>query len=369
MNRIILMAEVAAVALVLSAADLLAGTLTFQYRDAKGQLHNVTNMRDVSRLVSARDARGHVYITDYKAYHIFKKYLEDVQSIKDRVNDMGGNITVTVNSSLAAAHDPGSWSTGSEIQIQTWDSYRAISTLAHEVAHSYMKDKCGKNPTQGMTQRQKYGKDEAHYGNEVTHPKTALSEGYAEYHGDVEGGGQERAGCAGSGSLKNLIKEGPTGADHKFKYEPTKWKDVASPNDMWACEGINATMLRDMAKYVPNGAAKIEELMCQDTLQDVIKAWVAKYPADTTALARIVDANTNYTMDKEALRALTGANDYIDKERAGNQAKYKGKDPCDSLKRIFKANAGAGGGTGGGLPSPAGGAPGGGTGPALKKFE
>ncbi len=328
----------------------LAGNLTFRFRDAAGNLHNVTNMDEVRRLVTARDARGRAYIRDYKTYRIFKKYLDDVQPIKDRVKEMGSDIQVTVNASEAKAHDPGSWSTGPEIQIQTWDDYRAVSTLAHEVAHSYMKDKCGKNTTQGMDKYQKYGKDGDHYFNEITNPRTALSEGYAEYHGDAEGGGQERVGCAGQGKLEKLRREGadfqkPDGKWY-FNYEFEKWKDVDSAADLWACEGINATMLRDFAKHIPDGAAKIEELMCEDTLQDVIKAWVAKYPDDAATIAKIVDANTNYQMTAEQIKDLTGANDYADKEHAGLKAKYQGKSPCDTANDLFPPAPPGGGGAG-----------------------
>lgn len=351
--------------LLASAAELWAGNFTFQYRDAAGALHVVTNMRDVNRLVTGRDAAGKLVMTDTKAYWILKKYLDDVQTIKDRVKEMGSNIVVTVNASLAAANDPGSWSTGGEIQIQTWDDYRAVSTLAHEVGHSYMKDKCGKNPTDGMNQAQKYGADKEHYVNEITNPKTALSEGYAEYHGDVDGGGQEPVACAGSGELEKLKKEGAAAGS----YTPSKWGDITSAADMWGSEGINAGILRDMAKYVPDGAAKIEEMMCQNTLQEVIKAWVAKYPGDAETVAKIVDANTNYTMGKEALRGLTGANNYIDKQRAGDEAKNKGKNPCDTL-----AGSGLDGGALGVSPDDLGGsgggaADGGGTSPQLKRLR
>ena len=340
--------------LLVNAASLWAGNLIFRYRDARGVVHNITSMDDVRRLVTARDGRGRAYITDYKGYSIMKKYLEDVKGIKDRANDMSFDTTITISADLnhkdAAGNDEtGSWSSGDgkNIQIQTWDSFRAVSTLAHEIGHSYMRDKCGKNPTQCMSQRDKYGKDGQHYVNEITHPRTALSEGYAEYHGDREGGGQESTGCPGTGGLKGMMTEGPTDpVTRRFNYVSTDWNKVNNPDNMWACEGINAAMLKDFAKNIPNGAAKIEELMCSsNTLQGVIAAWADKYPGDADALAKIVDAYTNYTMDKEKLRAMLRgkADNYIDKQRDDFKAKYKDKNPCDTTKKIF-AKPPAGGG-------------------------
>jgi hypothetical protein len=352
MNKSRMLVVFASVCWLAGAGALQAGNLVFKFRDNAGNVHDVTNMADVRRLTTDLDGQGRIYITDYNAYAIMKKYIEDVKSIKDRAGDMSFDTTVIISADLnqtypGGSKKTGSWSSGDgkTIQIQTWDRHRMISTLAHEVAHSYMRDKCGKNPTQGMTKEQKYGADGDHYVEEVTTPQTALSEGYAEYHGDRPGGGEESAGCAGKGRLESLYTEGAAQA-----YTPEKWKDISDPNKMWNCEGINATMLRDFAKYIPDGAAKIEELMCSsNTLQGVIAAWAKKYPNDANALAKIIDANTNFTMDKETLRSLLqgNANDYLDKERAAAKTKYEDKNPCDSVKEMFRPPAG-------GLPPPGG---------------
>ncbi|MEI6515866.1 MAG: hypothetical protein WCO77_07810, partial [bacterium] len=151
--------------------------------------------------------------------------------------------------------------------------------------------------------------------------------------------GQERVGCAGQGGLKDLCAEGAYDPVTKISdYPETDWKDITDPEKMWASEGVNSTMMRDFALYIPDGAAKIEALMCtSNTLKQVIAAWAKKYPKDADALAKIIDANTNYTMNKVKLGELLDgkAGAYLDK-RAEYETKYKGKDPCDSLKKIFK---------------------------------
>lgn len=360
--------SVAVLALAFGTAD--AGSLVFRFRDSAGNMHNITSMEDARRLFTTRDARGNPYIPDYKTYRIFKQYIDDVSAVKRRVKDIGHDITVTVNASEADAYSPGSWSTGPDIQIQTWDSYRAISTLAHEVGHSYMKDKCGKFPTDNLPAGQTmYGPDGKHFLTEILNPRTAFLEAYAELHGDLEGSGQERIGCPGQGGLEQLVREtNRTYQDAEGKtqsyYDFTKWKDIASADDMWATESINAAMLRDFVRRLPKGAAKAEEFVCSDTLQDAIKAWVAKYPEDAAGIAKIVDANTNYLMRDADLKALTGANDYVDKERAGLKAKYQGKNPCDTVKELFTS------GGGGGLPGGGGEGTGtGGTGKGMKRFR
>ena len=139
------------------------------------------------------------------------------------------------------------------------------------------------------------------------------------------------------------------------------WKDNNNPDDMWANEGLNARIMKDLAERIPGGAGKIEEFICKDSLKEVLAAWAKKYPKDGDAMAKIIDVNTNFTMDPAKLQELTGAKNYVEKQRAGNATKYKGKNGCDSVKDIFSAaaaggGAGGAGGTGGkpgtGLPPP-----------------
>lgn len=357
-----------------SAVTIQAGNLVFRYRAPDGTEHNIRNEADLRRWTTTR-VGSTVRFLDPKGYMIIKNYLNDVKSIKDRAKDMSHDITVLVSSDLNQTYPnggdkTGSWSTGPLIQIQTWDKHRMVSTLAHEVGHSYMRDKCGKNPTDGMSWFQAYGMDEAHYVNEITTERSALSEGYAEYHGDREGQGQERAGCGGKGGLEELKVEGPLNpTNNTFNYIFTKWKDIPDPESMWACEGLNATMLRDFAKFIPNGAAKVEEMICSsNSLKEVVAAWAQKYPDDADAMAKIIDANTNYTMDKAKLGELLQgkAAKYMEK-RDEYKAKYKGKDPCKSTEEMFKPGPGTGLPPTGGTPG--GGKPGGGGGwPGMKKF-
>ncbi len=352
-----------------------AGKLVFKYRAPDGTVYNIANEADLRR-VTTQKIGNTLRFLDPDAYVIMKRYLDDVTTIKDRAGDMSFDTEVIVSSDLNQTYPngkpkTGSWSSGDgkTIQIQTWDRKRMVSTLAHEVAHSYMRDKCGKNPTDGMSKEAKYGQDGKHYLDEITNERTALSEGYAEYHGDRGGGGQERVGCAGKGGLKDLCVEGAYDPVTKISdYPETDWKDINDPEKMWASEGINSTMLRDFAKFIPDGAAKIEEMICSsNTLKEVIAAWAKKYPDDADAMAKIIDANTNYTMNKAKLGELLQGNaaKYIAK-RDEYKAKYEDKDPCKSTEEMFKPVPGTGLPPAGGKPG--GGKPGGGGWPGMKKF-
>lgn len=340
---------------ILAALPLFAGNLNFIYRDANGHTTPITSMADVDQVlpptVTGADGKTIPNTAATPARAIFEAYLKTPTSY--RVKDLSFDLTVIVSDDVTRPEDyRGSWSSGDgkTIQIQTWDSYRALSTLAHEIAHTYMRDKAGRNPTKGMSQETKYGLDKQHYVNETTTPETALSEGYAEYHGDryaplqkpINEGDPvpDSIGCVGQGALTSFGKESSTTAG---SYTTTDWKDIASADDMWASEAINAAILRDIAAHVPQGASKIEafitapqtEAKHYSTLQDIIKQWVAKYPADGDSLARIIDANTNFTMDGGDLKALTGADNYVDNQRAGFIANLKGQSPCDTLSKLF----------------------------------
>jgi len=347
--------SLAALAWLLAASPVLAGNLIFIYRDASGHTTPISSMADVDQVLppTVTDADGKTVpnTAAARARTIFEAYLNTPTPY--RVKSLSFDLTVIVSDDVTRPQDDrGSWSSGDgkTIQIQTWDSYRALSTLAHEIAHTYMRDKAGRNPTKGMSAETKYGPDKKHFVNETTTPETALSEGYAEYHGDRPSRFQSPVnnsksnpgaiGCVGQGNLKSFTKESATTAG---SYTTTDWKDISSAADMWASEAINAAILRDIAANVPQGASKIETFITApqtdakhySTLQDIIKQWVAKYPSDGDSLARIIDANTNFTMAGGDLKALTGANNYVDNQRAGFITQLKGQSPCDTLPKLF----------------------------------
>ena len=344
-----------------------AANMTFRYRDSAGNEVAINSMADLNAQL------GPDGVLDPNAYRTLKQYLTDVNQIKARIKHFyNDDITVTV-----ASDGSGSASGGQSVTINSDDWNRAVSTLAHETGHSYMRENYGGYPPWN------YGKDGNHYVNEITTEQTAWLEGYAEWCGSHWGMGQERVECAGSGELEKIKREGPNfiGADGNtyFNYLPTDWKDIGSADDMWRCEGINALILKDFTHHVPNGTIKMQRLMKEGndmTLKDFIKRWRDKYPEDRERKARIIDIDTNFTMDPADLKALTGADDYVDNQRAGDRAKYEDKDTCESLKDTFTNRPpGTGGGPGGGgpgtgLPAPGGG-PGPGTGPTpdLDKFR
>ncbi len=348
-----------------------AATLSFFYRPpAGGAAIEITSLEQLRQVIPVA--------TDIKAYYILQKYLSDVAEIKARVNGMTTNIKVTVNSCTDptqvpdAGWEPGSWSSGPDIQVQDADFRRAISTLAHEVGHSYMKEKFGQNPTHGMTQEQKYGADKSHYTTEVTNPRTAFSEGFAEYLGDLEGTGQERIGCLGRPSFESTHKEEVyQGADGKWyvRYNATKWKDITAADDMWACEGVNAAILRDIARYLPDGANKIQTQInagYSETLQGFLKKLIAANPSDANRIAAIVDCNTNFLMSDGDLNGLLdGHGDYVAAHRGDVRTRGQGRSPCDTLPALVQDRWFGGSG----LPSPHGRPRPGAPGPNLPKFR
>jgi hypothetical protein len=317
-----------------AAAAAQAGDLIFQYRAADDEYYTITSVEDIERYVFDTDCEA--ILTEYFGDSA------DIETIRARVSELSYDITVTVDGRHPTAQEIEdaesweywSWSSGSEINLWHEDRYRAMSTLAHETAHSYMNDLYGSNPTYGMSQGEKYGLDEQHYVEEITNPQTAWSEGYAEYWGDRAGSSQQSIGSV----ARTLYTESTTMAGI---YSEAAWSSITDADDMWSSELVNSAILRDITEHIPGGADKIEELMrtggyCE-TLRDFVQVWSAAYPDDGLRLALIIDANTGFTMDDADFEALLGQNGvtYAGNYRPGYRQQYAGRDPLSFIDGIL----------------------------------
>jgi len=298
-----------------------AGTFTYHFRDSEGNYYEspVVGLADGSSTENPKVllANGDTLDVLANAYSIFETVFtqsDGMKAINQRIGEKQvPDITVVINACGDASKIPekntGSWSTGPKIQL--WQDHydRALGVLAHEAAgHSFMSAYYGGNPTDGMSQTEKYGNDEKHYLNELTTKKSAFSEGFAEFVASVTPGTDD------SSQLKRFSefereKQKPSEREDPYTHIP--FKDCTA-KDLWESEMVNALILRDLAdKLGHEGKDRIFEFIRSggrvNTLEDFIQQWVMKYPQDTAQVIAIIDANTNFTMTDQELRDLLGS--------------------------------------------------------------
>ncbi|MEW6710940.1 MAG: hypothetical protein AB1403_14025, partial [Candidatus Riflebacteria bacterium] len=175
----------------------------------------------------------------------------------------------------------------------------AQSTFVHEYAHSL--DRTIKEFIHP------YGKDGSHFSNEMTKPRTAFVEGWAEFNEMLDSEYEVK-------SMKNSITkvrlESSTEAG-KYTIVPSDSPNLSGQN-LLAVEGINAMILYRLANEVPDGRRKIFETF-QSTnwkvfrsLSTFAKDFARRYPEDAGALAGIIDAESKYRLSSAELIKFAG---------------------------------------------------------------
>lgn len=180
----------------------------------------------------------------------------------------------------------------------------ARSTFVHEYAHSM--DRTIKefiNP---------YGKDGSHYSNELTRPRTAFVEGWAEFNEMLD---SEYEVSAMKRSITKVRCESKTEAG---KYEILNADDAGlSGQNLLSVEGINAMILYRLANEVPNGRDKIFQTFAKTnwkvfrSLSTFAKDFAKKYPADAAKLAEIIDSESKNKLSEAELLEFAGNSDGV----------------------------------------------------------
>ena len=175
----------------------------------------------------------------------------------------------------------------------------AKSTFVHEFAHSL--DRTIKEIIHP------YGKDGSHYANEMSKPRAAFVEGWAEFNEMLDSEYEAKL-------MKSTIKK----VKIEDKKEAGKYTNIKADDpslsgaDLLNVEGINAMTLYRMSQEIPNGKEKIFEAFKSSrwkifrTLKTFTKTFAKKYPEDAEKIAQILDEETHSKLSDEKLQKYLG---------------------------------------------------------------
>lgn len=214
-----------------------------------------------------------------------------------------------------------SWSNGNTIHMAThnFNSKAGMedvkSTFLHEYCHAI--DKTNKEWIKP------YGKDGSHYGDEMSKPKAAFVEGWAEYNEMIE------FSAVATDSLKQLDKvcvELSEKEAKNFKPEDAKngWfcngvstytyklaKDL-TPEELWSCESYNRAALYYFATKLDNGKQKVYDAFIKSRgkigrdLKTFVKELCKQHPEDIDEIGRILDDLSYGKMTDKEMKKFIG---------------------------------------------------------------
>ncbi len=178
------------------------------------------------------------------------------------------------------------------------------STFVHEYSHSM--DRTIKeiiNP---------YGKDGSHYSNELTAPRAAFVEGWAEFNEMLDSEDEVRAM---ENSIKRVRLESKSTAGDYTQVKSDS-PDL-SGKDLMSVEGINAMILYRMATEIPDGKEKVFKAFTSTrwklfrNLKSMSKYFARKYPEDAAKLAEIFNDETFGKLSDRELMGYVGSSDSV----------------------------------------------------------
>ena len=178
----------------------------------------------------------------------------------------------------------------------------AYSTTFHEYSHSMDRTI--------TLQMKPYGQDGTHYRNEVTTPRMAFIEGWAEYNEMLENEAQAKEYMKGMDSLS---------VESKKKGESGKYSDLdpasATYNQLLSAEAYNCNLLYRLSQELDNGPEKITKAF-KDTrwnlfrdLNTIVKKLVKQNPEDTEKICKIVDEIFLGKMNEKEFYNMVGKTD------------------------------------------------------------
>lgn len=233
-------------------------------------------------------------------------------NIKDRMKYSYRNKINVILSDTTGFEDPGKYphvtrdfwpySSGATIQMSSgrynWPGSEssARSTFVHEFAHSF--DRTIKEFIKP------YGKDGSHYANELSKPRSAFVEGWAEFNEMLDSADKVRQ----MNNTVDLIKiEDKNKAGEYTNVEP----DTLTGKQLLSVEGINAIILHRIATEVKGGKDKVFKAFTSTRwklfrdLSTVTKQLCRQNPDDIAAIARIIDERTlGKLSDKEFMQYI-----------------------------------------------------------------
>lgn len=178
----------------------------------------------------------------------------------------------------------------------------AYSTTFHEYSHSMDRT--------FSLQMKPYGQDGTHYRNEVTTPRMAFIEGWAEYNEMLENEAQAKEYIKGMDSLSvESTKKGEAGVYTDLAPASATFKQLLS------AEAYNCNLLYRLSQELDNGPEKITKAF-KDTrwnlfrdLNTIVKKLVKQNPDDTEKICKIVDEIFLGKMNEKEFYDMVGKTD------------------------------------------------------------
>ncbi|MGM0601438.1 MAG: hypothetical protein ACQETH_16625 [Candidatus Rifleibacteriota bacterium] len=206
----------------------------------------------------------------------------------------------------------------------------AQSTFVHEFAHSM--DRTIKEFIHP------YGKDDSHYTNEKTRPRTAFVEGWAEFNEMLD---SEDEVSSMHRSIKRIKIESKSEAG-EYEYIDADSPDIAGL-DLLSVEGINANILYRLSTEIPDGRNKVFKTFKGTrwklfrNLKSFSRAFARKYPEDAAKLAEIFDGETHGKLSERELKHYAGSSDDVKEYIAGRGDEVQVSE--NNTKTTYKAKA------------------------------
>ncbi len=225
------------------------------------------------------------------------------QSVKDRMSvSYRSKIAVTLSDTTGfddaskypqVENDFWPCSTGRMIQMSSnfFNYYGsdedAKSTFVHEFSHS-----CDRTIKEFI---KPYGKDGRHSCNELTHPRSAFVEGWAEFNEMLD----SKSECD---RMKNAVKtvklENGTGSDGDNYTKVPATDPSLTGRDLMSVEGVVAMVFYRMSSELPDGRTKVFNSFKNTdiywrTTRSMLKDFTSKNAGDAKALAAILNEETH----------------------------------------------------------------------------
>ena len=271
-------------------------------------------------LLSAYDAAKTQAVDDLSKLSYRKKVsvvLTDTSDTHLTYKDKAGNSHTISHGDSTLKKDFWSWSSGEVISLSA-ESNASAKTLVHEYAHSVDKPKLESGA---------YGPDGKHYATEMSKPKAAFAEGWAEYNEMIAY--KDRADYYKSLKSKKICIEYTAAQAKKLNLDPAQkgktwfqspygssiyvYKDAKdlTAEQLWNCENYNCNALYEIANGIDNGKEKINSAFLgvrgkSGNIRTLIKELCAKNPNDIAKIGKILDNLTYGKMTNKELQEFIG---------------------------------------------------------------
>jgi hypothetical protein len=288
------------------------------YSDNKNIAYDVKRVKVTSeaQLLELMGAKSEADLSDGQKALLAVYRHSKSQDVKDRMKYSYRSSINVILSDTTGFDDPGKYpdiqddfwpySSGPTIQMSSnrynWSGsdVSAQSTFVHEFAHSF--DRTIKEFIDP------YGKDGSHFANELTKPRSAFVEGWAEFNQMLDS--EEKAvQMRNNASLIRL--ESKTKAGDYTNVEP----ETLTGAQLMCVECINAIIMHRMATEVDDGKNKVfkaftdTRLLLFRDLKTLTKKFAKNNPADIATLGKIIDEQTLGKLSDKEMMAYIGKSD------------------------------------------------------------